>query len=252
MDLPLSSIAAFDERRDWIVFETQEEAIAFAAEHWIHAAKRAIQRKGRFCVALSGGSTPKPVYEIIARSRDIDWSSVFLFWSDERAVPPNAPESNYRMAMEAGFDRLPIPPSQIFRMHGEKEPSKAALLYEEALKKHLFPSLFDLVLLGMGEDGHTASLFPGTPALLEKERLVFANPVGQGKGDRLTLTFPCIEKSEHAVIMAWGEKKAEIAAKALAAPLDSPFPVSRVGSVEKKALWILDRAAAKKMEDVCK
>lgn len=240
-----SSIFPFDERRDLIVLQTKEEAIAFAAEHWEHTALRSIQRRGRFAVALSGGSTPKPVYEIICRSKKIDWSKVWLFWSDERAVSPDSSESNYHMVMEAGFQHLSIPKAQIFRMRAEKEIQKGAKMYEEAIHTHLVPSLFDLVLLGLGEDGHTASLFPETQALEETTRLVRENSTP--KGERMTLTFPCIQQSSHVTFLIFGKAKASIVREVLGAPLISSWPASRVGTPENKALWILDSEAAQKI-----
>lgn len=237
-------IISWDERRDLISLPTTEEAIAFAVEHWIHSSRRAIQQRGFFAVALSGGSTPKTIYQALATSKDIDWEKIWLFWSDERAVPPDHPESNYHMAMETGLKSVPIPPDQIFRMVAEKDFEKNARDYEEKIKHHLGKHLFDLVMLGVGEDGHTASLFPETPALQETERLVLPNFIGKERGHRMTFTYPCINQSNRIAIYALGPSKKLILPKVLEAPIESPWPVSKIGTAEHKALWILDQKAA--------
>ncbi len=240
-----NQITSWDERRDYIVPGNPEQTIAFSAEHWIHSAQRAIQQRGRFAVALSGGSTPKAIFEILSQNRLLDWSKVWLFWSDERNVPPDHPNSNYQMAMKSGFEKLPIPPSQIFRMQAELNIEKQAQDYEEKIRHYLGKHLFDLVLLGIGEDGHTASLFPHTLSLSLEDRLVAANYIPEKKEWRMTLTFPCINQSSHAVVYALGPSKQTIIPKVLESAILSPYPASRVGSVEHKALFILDNDAAK-------
>ena len=243
----MQEIKDFDDRRQIAILQTKEDAIHFAADHWIHTAQRSIQQRGRFAAALSGGSTPKAIYELIARkhAKSIDWKKVWLFWSDERAVPPDHNDSNYKMVLDTGFFKtLPIPASQIFRMHGEGNLDQNALNYEDTIKRELGNHLFDCVMLGVGEDGHTASLFPNTEAVNEKQKLVVANRIADSKM-RLTLTFTCIEKSALASFYAFGASKAHIVFSVLKAPVLSPFPASRVGSFEKKALWILDQEAAK-------
>jgi 6-phosphogluconolactonase len=232
-------LKAWDDRRDLFVANNQEEMLDFAVEHWLNTAKRSIQQRGRFAVALSGGSTPKAIYERLGEEK-IDGSKIFLFWSDERAVPPDHPDSNYRMAMESGLKKLNIPPSQIFRMCAEKEIEKNSFDYEEKIKHYLGKSLFDLVMLGVGEDGHTASLFPESPALLEEKKLVVATFAPRLSQMRMTLTFACINQSFHSAIYATGEKKQKIVHEVLNAPILSPFPASRIGTETKKALWIID------------
>lgn len=246
--LKAGKLEAWDERRDLIILENKHEAIEFAVEHWIHSSKRAIQQKGRFAVALSGGSTPKAIYESLAKRDDIEWANVLLFWSDERAVPPDHKDSNYKMAMEAGFAHLPIPKNQIHRMKGEKDLEKEALEYENTIKRLLGKHLFDLVMLGVGEDGHTASLFPLSPALQEEKALVAANFAGKEKGMRMTFTFSCINQSSRIALYALGSSKSEILPKILKAPIDSPYPASRIGTVEHKALWIVDLEAARHLK----
>lgn len=238
----------WDERRDLAVPGDTAETIAFAVDHWLQSARSAIEKNGRFAVALSGGSTPKSIFEKLAeKPAAIDWSRVLLFWSDERAVPPDHPDSNYKMALDAGFSKLPIPSSHIFRMKAETQIEQHALEYEKTIRRELGPSLFDLVMLGVGEDGHTASLFPGTSALAVQDRLVVANHIIQKNTWRMTFTFPCINQSAQAAIYALGTSKQEIVSQVLKAPLPFPWPSSHIGTKERKALWILDKAASKKI-----
>lgn len=244
--LKKGEIQPFDTRRNLFI-GTHEEAIRFAAIHWIHTGQRAIQRNGRFTVALSGGSSPKAVFEHICKEhiKDLDWTKVYLFWSDERAVPPTSSESNYKMAMDSGFSSLPIPAHQIFRMKGEENIEKNAKDYEDLIHKHVGSHLFDLVMLGVGEDGHTASLFPNTIALQEKSRLVVANFIPEKNCWRMTFTYPCIQKSRLSVIYCLGKSKESIVPLVLNAPIDSSFPASAIGTTDAKALWILDSDAAR-------
>ncbi|MBI3508368.1 MAG: 6-phosphogluconolactonase [Chlamydiia bacterium] len=237
-------IHSWDERRDLAIGANTEETIAFAAENWIHQAQKSIQQRARFAVALAGGSTPKAIYQKVTASSAVDWEKVWLFWSDERSCPPDHPDSNYRMAMDSGFSRVPIPPQQIFRMKAERDIEKNAADYEELIRHHLGKHLFDLVMLGVGEDGHTASLFPDTQALAIEEQLVAANFVPKLKTHRMTLTFPCILESTKTAIYALGAPKQAILPQVLNAAIRSSWPASRLGTPEKKALWILDPDAA--------
>lgn len=236
----------WDERRNLCIPGTEKEAVAYAADHWIETAKTSIARSGRFAAALSGGSTPKAIFQNLAqRPNDLDWARVWLFWSDERSVPPNHPDSNYHMAMEAGLKKLPLKHEHIFRMRAEDHIEKHALEYERLIKEKLDSNFFDLVMLGLGEDGHTASLFPHTKALEEKERLIVANHVIQKNTWRMTFTFPCIHQSRQSIIYALGESKASIAQQVLKAKLPSPWPASQIGTQERKAIWILDKSSSK-------
>lgn len=237
-------LKSWDDRRDLYVAKDTPAAIDFAVENWIHSAQRAILQRGRFTVALSGGSTPKAIYEKLLHAK-LDWSKVWLFWGDERSVPPTHSDSNYKMAMDAAFSRLPIPPSQIFRMVAEKDIEKNALDYEDKIRRHLDKHYFDLVMLGIGEDGHTASLFPNTEALTIEDRLVVANHIPDKNTWRMTLTYPCINQSTRAIIYALGSSKAQIVPQALNSAIVSPYPSSKIGTPEHKALWILDTAAAR-------
>jgi 6-phosphogluconolactonase len=243
----IDSIIEWDLRRQIIIPGDKEKTIDFAAENFAHKAACAIQQHGKFAVALSGGSTPKAIFERLAfqYKKQIDWSKVYLFWSDERAVPQDHPDSNYKMAIDSGFDLLAIPHNQIFRMKGEGDLHKNAEEYQMLIKKNLDSRLFDLVMLGVGEDGHTASLFPKTTAIEENERLVVANYLPEKNSWRLTLTFACINQSEKSVIYAIGKSKESIVPLILKAPIRSAFPASAIGTSEHPALWILDEAAAK-------
>lgn len=241
-----NQILSFDSRRNLFIGASTEEAIQFATEHWVHTAKRSILQRGRFAVALSGGSTPKAIYTELAKVEDLDWKKVFLFWSDERSVPPDHPDSNYKMAMEF-FQKVPIPTSQIFRMVAESDIENNARRYEDKIHHVLKQDLFDLVMLGIGEDGHTASLFPNTQALNEKDRLVVANHVPHLNTNRMTFTFPCINKSHEIALYALGAQKQTIIPKVLNAAIISPYPSSHIGVEEHKALFILDAISAKNL-----
>jgi 6-phosphogluconolactonase len=154
----------------------------YAAEHFVNCCREAIQDHEAFYVALSGGSTPKALYTLLCSASyasEIEWNKVHLFWSDERAVSPTSGENNFHMAMTAGLEKMIIPKHQIHRMIAEKEIEKHATLYEKTLRKILGERSLDLVMLGMGEDGHTASLFPHTEALKAKGKLVVANYIPQ-------------------------------------------------------------------------
>lgn len=227
------------------IFSNAEEAVAFCTAQWITFAQNAIAGSGRFCVALSGGSTPKAIYHRLSlpeNQAQVDWSKVFVFWSDERCVPPAHPDSNYKMAMDAGLASLPLLPQHIFRFHGESDPEEAAKQYEAAIKEHVPFERFDLMMLGMGDDGHTASLFPGTAALVEEKRLALPNYIPQKEAWRLTLTFPCLNKARHLQLAVLGEAKASII-ETLFREKPGSYPVEFL----HHPTWILDQAAAKKI-----
>ena len=235
----------WDDRRDIAVPGDAKATYEFCLEHFLKAYNAAVEEKGSFFVALSGGSTPKNIFKLLtspAHVEKVDWTKVHLFWSDERSVPPEDPDSNYKMAMDAGFSSLPIPPEQIHRMVAEKEIEKGAMQYEELLKKTLQGKGLDYLMLGMGDDGHTASLFPGTKALGETQKLVVANHVPQKKTDRMTFTFTCINQAKEIVIYVVGKNKQEKVQEILSLE-DNVYPVQHVGTKEHKALWILDTEA---------
>lgn len=246
--LKKNKIESWDERRDYIVLDDSKTAIAFATDHWVHSCERSILQKGRFAVALSGGSTPKAIYQALSERKEIEWQKVHLFWSDERSVGENHPMSNFHMAMEAGLGKVPIPKHQIHRMKAEHDIELMALEYEETIQRLLGKHLFDLVMLGVGEDGHTASLFPNSKALQEQKRIVVPNFAGEKLGMRMSFTFPCINQSSHIAIYAIGSSKKEILPKVLNAPIDSPWPASRIGTVSSKALWVMDSDSSQNLK----
>lgn len=199
-------------------------------------------------LALSGGSTPRRMHEILAERSDIDWSNVHVFWGDERTVPPDHEASNYRMAKESLLDRVPIPEDHVHRMAGEKDPEVAAREYEQTIGDVFGVSppempRFDVILLGMGADGHTASLFPGTQALDERKRYVVANHVPQQNTDRLTLTFPVLNAARLVIFMVAGADKAA-AVKECTDGDQTTRPAARVQPVDGQCRWLLDAEAA--------
>lgn len=243
---------SWDDRRDIAHPGDKEATLVFAIEHFLNCAKEAINSHGHFAVALSGGSTPKVIFETLSKapySTEIDWTKVLLFWSDERSVAPTDPDSNFRMAMNAGLKSLPISQQHIFRMEAEMEIEENAKTYEAKIQETLGNRPFDLVMLGMGEDGHTASLFPGTKGLSETKRWVIANEIPQKETWRMTLTFPCINRARNIVIYVLGKNKADMIGKVFLEKEEPPFPVSLVGTKESKALWVLDTDAGKPILD---
>jgi 6-phosphogluconolactonase len=244
----------FDGARVFI-YPTPPGVARSVAEEFVSLSQEAILQRGRFAVALAGGSTPRAIYELLASTEfkgAVDWARVFVFFGDERCVPPDDNESNYRMAREALLDHVPIPPSNIFRMKGELAPADAATEYEKELRK-FFPSLewprFDLILLGMGDDGHTASLFPGTDALNETERWVVSNHVEKLHTDRLTLTLPAINHAARIIFTVTGDAKTPVLKRVLKPASDTDkLPASRVRAVDGTTEWHVDQRAARDLE----
>lgn len=241
-------VQPFDERRDLVIFDEPQKLLDFCVSQLIDIANTAIQDHGYFSIALAGGSTPNAIYRVLTspdNRNKIDWSKVLLFWSDERAVSPDHADSNFRMAMTAGFDSVPLKPENIFRMQAEKHIEENAIAYEKLIEKHLTHRGFDAVLLGMGEDGHTASLFPATHGLKTQNRLVVENFVPQKDTWRMSLTYDCINASKNILIYVLGKGKETMVAKALNGPYEPDIiPIQKVGTAEHRALWILDREAA--------
>jgi 6-phosphogluconolactonase len=196
-------------------------------------------------VALSGGSTPRTTYALLASDEfaaRVDWPRVRVFWGDERCVPPDHPDSNYRMAREALLDKVPIPTENVHRMRGELPPDQAATAYQAELEAVLGASgRFDLILLGMGADGHTASLFPGTAALEERERTVVAVYVKRLRAWRVTLTLPVINAGRHVLFLVSGTAKAPTLARIRAGELLS---AGLVQPDQGQLTWLVDMAAA--------
>lgn len=229
--------------RDVRIFDTPQQLFDAAANDFLSLRPRT--------VSLSGGSTPKALYSLLA-TKEVPWGETYFFFGDERHVPPNDPESNYRMANEALLSKVPIPAKNIFRVPAENPNADAAArAYENMvrdffkLKPGAFPS-FDLILLGIGPDGHTASLFPGSKGLAEKNRIFISNPVAKFKTDRLTFTYPVLNNAANVIFMATGEEKAPVIQDILENP-HSTLPAAQVRPASGRELYLLDRAAASKL-----
>lgn len=238
-----------------------------AAQRILKAAEQWIAQQGFFTLVLSGGSTPEPVYERLGRLEPrLDWTKVYIFWGDERCLPPDHQESNYRLARETLLLHTPIPETNIYRIRGEDRPDLAARRYENELQRFFqnrgdrlkfeagedFP-IFDLILLGMGEDGHIASLFPGSPALDEWQRWVVAVEHQQPPPplvSRVTLTLPLINSAREVILLVAGEKKAERVREVLSGKADAALPVARLQPVSGRMIWMLDSSAAVRISDL--
>jgi 6-phosphogluconolactonase len=226
-----------------------------AAQYFVEMAGEAVEAEGRARIAISGGSTPKAAFELLADPNQpwcnrMPWPELDLYWVDERCVPPGDPDSNYRMAREALLDHVPLGPEQIHRIEGELDPASAAALYESELRSTFQLEgaenpRFDLVALGLGDDGHTASLFPHTNALHEMTRLVAANHVPQKDAWRITLTWPVINHARSVFFLAAGAEKAAILREVLSGQHDPErLPSQLIWPSSGILTFILDRAAA--------
>lgn len=229
------------------VLGTPPELFHAAADEFIN---QAVAKKGKFSVALSGGSTPKSLYSLLAGEKrsSVPWDKTYFFFGDERHVPPDHPDSNYRMANEAMFSKVPVRPENIFRIHAEDDAEQAARDYERTLQT--FFSLkpnesprFDLIFLGMGPDGHTASLFPGTAALNETRRLVVANWVEKFETDRITMTFPVLNHAACVIFLTSGADKASMVHEVLE-NAKAGLPCQKVRPINGRLIWMVDKAAA--------
>lgn len=225
-----------------------------AAAEFQEASAEAVAARGIFRVALSGGSTPKGLYSLLATDftlrSSIAWDQAEFFWSDERHVPPDHPESNYRMAQDSLLSRVPVRGDRVHRVRAEQpDASVAAIAYEVEIRRAFdtygeIPR-FDLILLGLGADGHTASLFPGTPALDERSRLVTANHVPSLGADRITMTYPLLNAARRILFVVAGSEKAAAVRAVLQPDPDAPvLPARLVRPEDGKVIWVLDRAAA--------
>ncbi len=240
------------------ISEDAERLAEEAARHWTLRALEAIEARGVFHACLSGGSTPKRLYQRLAEgelAKSLDWSRIHLWFGDERCVPPDHPDSNYRMVHEALISHIAIPERNVHRIHGELSPEDAASRYARELVHHLPDrgdglGRFDLLMLGMGDDGHTASLFPGTAALQEHERPAVAVYVPKLQSWRITITYPLIERAREIMLLVAGAAKADVVAQVLGgAPEAAEYPVARVRAPEGELVWWLDRAAAARLPE---
>ncbi len=232
-----------------MIYADPPALVAGAADFIATLAREAIAARGRFTVALSGGNTPKPVYERLSLV-PLDWSRVHVVFGDERCVPPDDPRSNYHMAKAALLDRVPIPASNVLRMRGEDPPEEAAASYAEDLRRDLGDDgRIDLVLLGLGDNGHTASLFPGLAVVTETSRTVLACYVEVVGMWRLTLTPPPINAARRVAFLVSGESKAEVLRQVLQGPRKPiELPAQTIRPSERPAVWLMDATAASKLE----
>jgi 6-phosphogluconolactonase len=235
--------------REILVCRDIAELSRQSADRFRQLAVESAEAAGRITVALSGGSTPKHLYSLLASpdyKNQIPWNNVQLFWGDERCVPPDHPESNFRIAQEALLSKIKVPPENIHRMRGEQEPRAAAADYDKELQKFFGLSYgalprFDLILLGIGEDGHTASLFPGSDAL-DATNVVVAPFVVKLNSYRLTLTLPVLNSAANVWFLVTGAGKADPVKEALSASSD--LPAARVQPTDGKLTWWVTRDAA--------
>jgi len=237
-----------------------EELAREGAGIFIARVQEALREKGTCTVALAGGATPRGLYSLLAgdesfRAR-VRWGKIDFFWGDERQVPPDHPESNFRMANEMLLSKVPVPADHVHRIRGEEpDAGKAAEEYEEVLRSFFRPKPgeipeMDFILLGMGADGHTASLFPGTEALKERRRLVVANWIPRLNAHRVTLTPPLLNNAKYVLFLVTGEEKAETLRKVLQEKSDAALPAGLIRPTQGRCLWLADRSAARLLKNI--
>ncbi len=232
------------------IFSDAEGLAQASARLFVEQSQRSIERSGKFRVVLSGGNTPVLTYHLLAAGtfrNQVDWSRVHIFWSDERCVPPADERSNYGMVQRVLLSYVGIPETQIFPIIGAQNPEAAATEYESMLRKYFGngPAQFDLVYLGLGDDGHTASLFPGSAGLLEKERWVTVGQRGPEGPARITLTTEILNRTEMAVFLVSGEKKSEILNRVLTAKEPDPsLPAGWIQPLGGELIWFVDLSAS--------
>ena len=236
------------------IFKDLESLSRDAATLFAEQAAQSITERGRFLVALNGGSTPNRLFQLLATEyKDkVDWNQVHVFWGDERCVPPDDPESSYGQARDLFLSHVPIPDSNIHRVNGDLEPAAASKDYSLTLSRFASPPLefprFDLVFLGMGEDGHTASLFPGSPVDVTEPTLPVTAHYQDRPANRVTLTQLVFNQAHVVAFMATGEKKAETLAEVLSDRYNPKlYPAQRIEPKEGKLLWLIDENAAAKL-----
>ena len=242
------------------ILEDLQQVAQATADEFISRCRRAIEHHGRFTVALSGGSTPKALHAVLVERtkkdpKVIDWSRVVVFFGDERHVPPDHPDSNFRMANETLLSKVPIPPENIHRMLCENpDAAQVAAEYDKELisafrlQDTQLPR-FDFILLGMGPDGHTASCFPGTTAVHEKDKRVVANWVPKLNTWRVTFTFPVINHAECVLVMLSGHDKAAALSEVMGHGDPDTYPIKHVHPTHGDLIWVVDRAAGQNIKD---
>jgi len=242
-----------------LILPGAEEIAHEAADRIVGIAQEVLNQKQYFRLVLSGGSTPKRLFNILtgdSYQNQLPWDKIQFFWGDERCVPPDHPDSNYRMAREAFLNTLKIPEAHIHRLNGEaSNPNASALEYEEKIREHFSikesgaPPQFDLILLGMGTDGHTASLFPDTPALEKTDRWIVANYVEKFRTYRLTMTPRIINQAAWVIFLISGSDKAAVLSEVLEGPYEPKrLPSQLIQPEAGNMVWLLDREAANRLK----
>jgi 6-phosphogluconolactonase len=235
------------------VHPSVREASVATAEFFVEAARQAVKARSRFCVALSGGNSPRKTYELLAHhpySRRVPWKETHVFWGDERFVPQKSPLSNAGMALSALLRRVPIPPNQVHPMPVDLPPKQAADKYEKVLRRFFGSRAprFDLILLGLGENGHTASLFPHSDVLRVKKRWVASVYSPEQKVFRLTLTAPLINQARQVVFLVFGTEKTETVYRVLEGRRrPSEYPAQLIRPKNGRLFWFLDKNSAARM-----
>jgi 6-phosphogluconolactonase len=238
-----------------IIYATPETLSQETAHRFMQSAREAVNSRGRFVAALSGGTTPRGIFQQLAEEPYLSlvpWAKTFLFWVDERNVPPTHETSNYRMAKEYLLSKVPIPPENVFPVPiGSTGVEQNAFQYEKKLKKFFENSdlpRFDMSLMGMGEDGHTASLFPGMVQLNEREKWVVGYYVDEARKERISLTFPILNASRVLLVLVEGAKKAAIVKEVLEGPSDPPrYPIQYLRPTQGSLLFLMDAFAASQL-----
>ncbi len=243
-------------RVEYRVFAEQDALSHATAEYFVQGIQSAVTARGIARIAISGGGSPKPVFALLADPHQpyreaVPWDRLWMFWVDERCVPPDNPDSNYGAARDLLLDKVPLHPDHVTRIEGELDPEEAAARYESAIRGHYRLEgaqgpVFDLIQLGMGDDGHTASLFPHTPALHELGRIAVANYVPQQKqSHRITLTWPVINAARDVFFLIEGATKSDQVGRVLAGPYEpETLPSQLIQPQNGRLVFLLDRAAA--------
>ena len=232
------------------IFENGTDVSRAAADYFVEIAQQAIDEKGRFTVALSGGNSPRKCYELLASKeykKKVDWDKVYIFWGDERFVPRDDDQNNAKMAFDSLLDHVPIPDDHIFPIPYSGTPRESANEYEKTLRNYFRDKepVFDLIYLGLGENGHTASLFPNTNVLNKMNIWVSEVYLEDQNMYRITLTLPVINQAENIIFIVYGQKKAEIFSNVLIGPHQpKKWPAQLIKPSNGKLIWMIDQAAA--------
>jgi len=235
------------------VFPDKRTLAKYANNYFLNIAQKSIEEHGAFFAALSGGSTPKDVYRMLGQRKpdnDISWEHIHIFWSDERSVPPDHPESNYGMAYNAWLKSSPIPVKNIHRVPTQKEPEEAALAYQHQILSTLGTHpRFDLILLGLGTNGHTASIFPGHIKVINSKKLVMADYIEKLSSWRITFTPHLINNAREIIFLVAGSHKADILHRVLSTPpLPETLPAQAIHPLDGKLDWFIDKDASSSLD----